>query len=75
LGYGKTTKIIDLAKKILKILGLSNKTVITATNVPWQGDIKTIWFDISKAKKELKWTPKVILEDSLKEMILERKML
>ena len=75
LGFGKTTKIIDLAKMILKILSLSDKTVITTTNVPWQGDIKTIWFDISKAKKELKWTPKVSLEDSLKEMILERKML
>jgi UDP-glucose 4-epimerase len=75
IGFGKTTKIIDLAKIILKILGLSNKTVITTTNVPWQGDIKIIWFDITKIKKELKWTPKISLEDTLKEMILERKMI
>jgi UDP-glucose 4-epimerase len=75
IGFGKTTKIIDLAKTILKILGLSNKTVITTTNVPWQGDIKTIWFDIRKIKKELKWAPKISLEDTLKEMIAERKTL
>jgi UDP-glucose 4-epimerase len=75
IGFGKTTKIIDLAKMILKILGLSNKTVITTTNVPWQGDINTIWFDISKVKKDLKWHPKISLEDNLKELISERKML
>jgi UDP-glucose 4-epimerase len=75
IGFGKTTKIIDLAKMILKILGLSDKTVITTTNVPWQGDINTIWFDISKVKKDLKWHPKISLEDNLKELILERKML
>ena len=75
IGFGKTTKIIDLAKMILKILGLSDKTVITTTNVPWHGDIKTIWFDISKVKKALKWHPKISLEDNLKQLISERKML
>jgi UDP-glucose 4-epimerase len=75
IGFGKTTKIIDLAKMILKILGLSDKTVITTTNIPWQGDINTIWFDISKVKKDLKWHPKISLEDNLKELISERKML
>jgi UDP-glucose 4-epimerase len=75
IGFGKTTKIVDLAKMILKILGLSDKTVITTTNVPWQGDINTIWFDISKVKKVLKWHPKISLEDNLKKLILERKML
>ncbi|MCW4046927.1 MAG: GDP-mannose 4,6-dehydratase [Candidatus Bathyarchaeota archaeon] len=74
LGYGKTTKIIDLAKMILKILNLTDKTVITTTNVSWKGDINTIWFDISKAKKELNWHPKITLEDTLKEMIKERKL-
>jgi len=67
IGFGKTTKIIDLAKMILKILNLSDKTVITTTNVSWKGDINTIWFDISKAKKELKWYPKISLEDNLRE--------
>ena len=75
IGFGKTTTIIDLAKIILKILGLSEKTVLKPTNVPWHGDIKTIWFDISKTKKTLNWAPKITLEDTLKELILERKML
>ncbi len=75
LGFGETTKIIDLAKMMLKILNLSDKTKVTTTNVSWQGDIDTIWFDISKAKNELKWTPKVRLEDHLRTLITERKMI
>jgi UDP-glucose 4-epimerase len=75
IGFGETTKIIDLAKMILRILNLSDKTVITTTNVSWKGDITTIWFDISKAKKELKWYPRISLEDNLREMIIERKMI
>jgi UDP-glucose 4-epimerase len=75
IGFGKTTTIIDLAKIILNILGLSDKTIITTTNVPWHGDIKIIWFDISKVQKTLNWHPKISLEDTLKELILERKML
>jgi UDP-glucose 4-epimerase len=75
LGVGKTTKIIDLAKMILGILDLSNKTVMTTTNVSWQGDIDTIWFDIGKAQKELQWYPRVRLEDNLREIIRERKKL
>jgi nucleoside-diphosphate-sugar epimerase len=60
---------------ILKILNLSGKTAVTTTNVSWQGDIDTIWFDISKAQKELQWQPRVRLEDNLREIIRERKML
>jgi UDP-glucose 4-epimerase len=74
VGYGKTTKIIDLAKMMLQILGLQNKTVVTTTGVSWQGDIHTIWFDITKAKKELDWNPKVTLEESIKEVIADRKI-
>jgi len=70
IGYGKTTKIIDLAKMILEILNLSDKTVITTTNVSWKGDVNTIWFDIGKAEKELGWRPRISLENNLKEMIL-----
>ena len=75
VGFGKTITIIDLAKTILKILRLTEKTVINPTNVPWHGDIKIIWFDISKIKETLKWAPKITLEKTLKELILERKML
>jgi UDP-glucose 4-epimerase len=75
IGFGKTTKIIDLAKMILRILNLSDKTIITTTNVSWKGDIDKIWFDISKAKKELNWLPKIRLEDHLRTLIAERKMI
>jgi UDP-glucose 4-epimerase len=75
IGFGKTTKIIDLAKIILEILNLSGRTVVTTTNVSWKGDIDAIWFDIRKAQRELKWYPRVSLEDNLREMIIERKMM
>jgi len=74
LGYGTTVTIIDLAKLMLKILGLEKKTVVTTTGVSWQGDVTKIWFDISKAQKELGWNPKVTLEDSIKEVIADRKL-
>ncbi len=74
IGYGNTVKIIDLAKMILKILNLQNKTFITTTGQSWQGDVTTIWFDNTKAKKELNWNPKVSLEDSIKEVIADRKL-
>ncbi len=74
LGLGKTTSIIDLAQLILTILNLQDKTVVTTTGVSWQGDVTKIWFDITKAKKELNWTPKVTLEESIKEVIADRKI-
>jgi UDP-glucose 4-epimerase len=74
IGFGTTTTIIDLAKMMLKILNFQAKTFITTTNVSWQGDVTKIWFDNSKAKKELKWNPKVSLEDSIREIIAERKL-
>lgn len=74
VGLGETIKIIDLAKMMLKILGLENQTVITTTGVSWQGDIHTIWFDNTKARKELDWNPKVTLVDAIKEVIADRKI-
>jgi len=74
LGFGKTTSILELSKLILTILNLQDKTVVTTTNVSWHGDVTKIWFDITKAKKELNWNPKVSLEDSIKEIIAERKI-
>ena len=74
IGFGTTTTIIDLAKMMLKILNLQAKTFVTTTNVSWQGDVTKIWFDNSKAKKELKWNPKIALEDSIRTIIAERKL-
>jgi UDP-glucose 4-epimerase len=75
VGFGKTTKIIDLAHMILRILNLSGKTVVTTTGVSWQGDINTIWFNTNKTRKELNWTPKITLEEHLKKLVAERKSL
>ncbi|MCL2134125.1 MAG: GDP-mannose 4,6-dehydratase [Candidatus Bathyarchaeota archaeon] len=74
LGFGKTFSVLELAKMMLSILDLQNKTVVTTTNVSWHGDVTKIWFDITKAKKELNWNPKVSLEDNIKEIITERKI-
>ena len=74
IGFGTTVTIMELAKMMLKILNLENKTAITTTNQSWQGDVTKIWFDISKAKKELRWNPKVSLEESIKEVIADRKL-
>jgi UDP-glucose 4-epimerase len=74
LGLGKTTSILELADLILQILKLEKRTVITTTGTSWQGDVTKIWFDITKAKKELGWTPKVTLEESIKEVIADRKI-
>jgi UDP-glucose 4-epimerase len=74
LGYGKTISILELAQMMLKILNLQDKTVVTTTNVSWHGDVTKIWFDITKAKKELNWNPKVSLEDNIKDIIAERKL-
>ncbi len=74
LGLGKTTSILELADLILKILKLEKRTKVTTTGTSWQGDVTKIWFDITKAKKELGWTPKVTLEESIKEVIADRKI-
>ena len=73
LGFGKTISILELAKMMLTILNLQDKTVVTTTGQSWQGDVTKIWFDITKAKKELNWNPKVSLEDNIKDIIAERK--
>ena len=74
LGFGETTKIIDLAQLILRILNLEGKTVVTTTGVSWQGDVTTIWFNIEKAKETLGWAPRITLEEHLKKLVEERKM-
>ena len=74
LGLGKTVSILELADMILEILKLKGRTAVSTTGVSWQGDVTKIWFDITKAKKELGWTPKVTLEDSIREVIADRKI-
>lgn len=58
--------LLDLAKKILKATGSSSK--IDFKPLP-QDDPKVRCPDIRKAKKELKWEPKVDLEEGLTKTI------
>ena len=74
VGFGKTMKVIDLAKILLKMLKL-NETVVTTTSKSWEGDVEIIWLDISKAREKLKWTPKTSVEDGLKNLISVERLL
>ena len=66
IGNPVELKIIDMAKKIIKMTG--SKSKITHNPLP-QDDPKVRQPDITKAKKLLNWTPKVGLEQGLKETI------
>ena len=74
VGFGRTMKVVDLAKTLLKMLKL-DETVITPTNKSWEGDVEIIWLDISKTRERLKWTPKTSLEDGLKNLISVERLL
>ena len=74
VGFGRTMKVVDLAKTLLKMLKL-DETVITPTNKSWEGDVEIIWLDISKTRERLKWTPKTSLEEGLKNLISVERLL
>ncbi len=66
IGTGKRTNIVDLAKKILKLLSLP-------INIQFKGDystdIKNEVVSWDKARKLLKWYPNIELEDGLQKTI------
>jgi nucleoside-diphosphate-sugar epimerase len=66
LGNPKEFKVIDLAKIILKLTG--SKAKIKFFPLP-EDDPKKRRPDITKAKKILKWQPKISLEGGLKKTI------
>ncbi len=66
LGNPKETKIIDLAKKIIKLTGSRSK--IKFLPLP-QDDPTKRKPDITLARKKLKWEPKVGLDQGLKRTI------
>ena len=65
-GNPKEMSILDFAKKIIKLTG--TKSRIAYKELPID-DPKTRQPDISKAKKELGWEPKVGLDEGLKKTI------
>lgn len=66
LGNPDEYTILEFAKKILKLTGSSSKIAFKPLPVD---DPKTRCPDISKAKKLLKWEPKVAVDDGLKKTI------
>jgi len=65
-GSGVATRILDLAKLIIK---LTNVNVEVKHTNPRPGDIRSSWADITKAKVILGYKPMVTLEDGIKSII------
>ncbi len=66
LGKPEEYKILDLAKKIKKLAGSKSKIVFKP---PLPDDPEQRCPDISKAKKLLKWQPKVSVDEGLRKTI------
>ena len=66
LGKPEEYKILDLAKKIKKLAGSKSKIVFKP---PLPDDPEQRRPDISKAKKLLKWQPKVSVNEGLRKTI------
>lgn len=65
-GTGKDTKIIDLAKIIIKLSGSNSK--ITHLH-PRLGEVQRLCCDNSKARKLFNWEPKITIEEGLRRNI------
>jgi len=70
IGTGKQTSIKELAYTMIKLYGLDLQPIYAP---PRKGDIKHSYADISKAKKILKWEPRISLEDGLRMLIRGQK--
>ena len=71
LGESRPITVNKLITEIENALG--KKAIIE--NLSMQpGDVDCTYADVSKAQKELGWTPKVSLEESIKEVIADRKI-
>jgi UDP-glucose 4-epimerase len=67
ISTGETTTINKLAETIQKIMDKTDLKPVHAE--PRPGDIKHSYGDISKAKRNLEYTPKVQLEEGLSELV------
>jgi len=69
VGTGTTTSVSELAKMIIKILGLKDVEIYFTGGQAWEGDMDITLADNSKAVNELGWRPQVSLEEGLKKLI------
>lgn len=66
IGSGNSFSVKEIAEKMSKIL---NKNIDAEITGKYRvGDIRHCFSDISKAKQQLNYTPKVMFEDGLKEL-------
>jgi len=70
IGTSKPTSIKELAYTMIKLYGLNIQPIYAP---PRKGDIKHSYADISKAKKILKWEPRISLENGLRMLIRGQK--
>ena len=61
---GNPVSIRDLATRLVEILG-TPRTEITFTGRSWAGDITTLSADISKARRELSFEPKIDVDHGI----------
>jgi len=75
VGSGTNISVGKLADIMIKLLGLKGITRVSCTGgEAWEGDLKMNHANISKAKKDLNWQPRVRLIDGLRMMIREEKL-
>ena len=72
VGSGTTVTVKQLADMMIDLLGLKSVTKTACTGgLAWEGDLKINYANISKARKDLGWQPRVKLIDGLRMMIKE----
>ena len=64
IGYGKSYSVEQVVKRLVNIHG--KKVRVTYTNERRKNEVADCYADISKAKKELNWKPRVSIDDGLK---------
>ena len=70
IGTGKEHSVEDFAKKAFNHVGLNYKDyVVIDKNLMRPAEVDTLLADYSKAKKFLKWEPKISFDDLVKEMV------
>lgn len=66
IGFGEEISIKDLLLEMQKVMGIKKEIVFSEER---KGEIKRCLFDISKAKSELEWKPRICLNEGLKKTI------
>ena len=70
IGTGKEHSVENFAKKAFNHVGLNYKDyVVIDKNLMRPAEVDTLLADYSKAKKFLKWEPKISFDDLVKEMV------